>query len=109
MYIDFSKLPIKELKNFYKGEGSVFAKIVLEDKNKIMYGTLPAGASIGEHTHNDNCEMFYVFQGSIKAICDGIEERITAGNLHYCPQGHTHTLINDTDADVLYLSVIPRQ
>ena len=87
----------------------MFAKIVLEDKNKIMYGTLPVGASIGEHTHTDNCEMFYVFTGSVKAICDGVEERIMAGNLHYCPQGHTHALINDTDTDVLYLSVIPRQ
>ena len=37
-------------------------KKVLEDKNKIMYGTLPAGASIGEHTHTDNCEMFYAIE-----------------------------------------------
>lgn len=109
MYIDFSKLPVKELKNFYQGEGSVFSKIVLEDKNKIMYGTLPANASIGEHTHVDNCEFFYVLKGNVKAICDEIEERVEEGNLHYCPQGHAHTLINDTDKDVLYLSIIPKQ
>lgn len=109
MHIDFSKLPVKELKNFYKGEGSIFSKIVLEDKNKIMYGTMPVGSSIGEHTHVDNCEMFYVLKGKVKVICDGIEEFIEENNLHYCPQGHTHTIINDTNVEVAYLAIIPRQ
>ena len=40
-------------------------------------------------------------------IYDGKEERVEAGLCHYCPQGHTHTLINDSDADLTFHAVIP--
>ena len=28
---------------------------------------------------------------------------------HYCPKGHTHSLINDSDAGLTFLAVIPEQ
>ena len=33
---------------------------------------------------------------------------LEAGQCHYCPQGHTHSLINDSDADLVFFAVVPR-
>lgn len=41
--------------------------------------------------------------------CDGAELRIEAGQAHYCPEGHEHSLINDTESDLVFFAVVPQQ
>ena len=83
------------------------AKINVDENNKILGGRLEPGASIGEHTHETNSEIIFFTSGKGKVIYDGKEERVEAGLCHYCPQGHTHILINDSDADLTFHAVIP--
>ena len=44
-----------------------------------------------------------------KVICDGETEIVHAGSCHFCPKGHTHSLINDSGADLAFFAVIPEQ
>ncbi len=110
MVIDFSKMNEEAFPQFKGGEKETMAKMFLDDGgNRIMHGRLVPGASIGMHTHDVNCEIVFVLSGSGKALYDDGEERIFAGCCHYCPKGHSHSLINDGDEDLVFWAAIPMQ
>lgn len=109
MLIDFQKLEEKAIKNFYGGEKSTLAHLFIDEKNKIMFGKLEPGASIGLHTHQTSSEILYVLQGEGLVLYDGSSERLSKGLCHYCPKGHEHSLINDSNDDLLFLAVVPEQ
>ena len=88
---------------------SLTVKKFTDDRNIIMHGRLESGASIGLHTHEGNCEMFYIIEGTGKVLMDGEYERVEAGVCHYCPKGHTHSLINDSDSDLVFFAVVAEQ
>ena len=67
------------------------------------------GASIGLHTHETSSEVIYILEGEGKVLYDGAYEAVSAGSCHYCPKGHTHSLINDSEKDLYFLAVIPEQ
>ena len=109
MILNFDSIPESVMTNFKGGEKSVAAHMFVDPMCRIMRSRLVSGASIGLHTHEDSCEIVYCFSGSGKAICDGVEERISAGVCHYCPKGHSHTVINDTDGEMQFFAVVPQQ
>ena len=81
----------------------------IDADNKIMRGRLIPGASIGLHTHETSSEIIYILSGTGKALYDGGEEALSPGDCHYCPKGHSHSLINDGDADLTFFAVVPEQ
>ena len=109
MIINFDSIPESVMTNFKGGEKSVAAHMFVDPMCRIMRARLVSGASIGLHTHEDSCEIVYCFSGSGKAICDGVEERISAGVCHYCPKGHSHTVINDGAEEMQFLAIVPQQ
>ena len=38
---------------------------------------------------------------------DGNVETVTAGQVHYCPEGHSHFMENNSDVDLRYLAIVP--
>lgn len=109
MIIDFNKIPEKEIANFKGGEKSYNVRMSDDAKTKIMYGRLVPGASIGLHTHETSCEIIYFISGEGKAIYDGKTESVSAGLCHYCPKGHSHSLINDGKEDLIFIAAVPEQ
>lgn len=109
MILDFDKIELQELKNFKDGEGALWAHMFFDGTNRILHGTLKPGSSIGYHKHEGNCEMIYVLSGTGKVLMDDAEERVAAGQLHYCPENHSHSLINDTNEDLVFVAVVPKQ
>ena len=107
--IDFTTIPESALPHFKDGEGTFFARFAGDGNCKILHGRLPAGATIGLHTHEDTAEIIFFLSGKGKIILDGVEEAIGAGLCHYCPKGSSHTMINEGDADVLFYAVVPKQ
>ena len=73
----------------------------------VVQLTLPVGSSIGLHTHTGNCEIIYVLSGSGRCIDDDAEYPITAGMCHYCPEGHTHSIVNTGETELKLLGVLP--
>ncbi len=109
MIIDFNNIEQTVLKEFYGGEKELKANMYNDGLNKIMYSSLAPGASIGLHTHDAGSEIIYFLEGSGKAIFDGEYEEVKAGACHYCPKGHSHSLINDGESDLVFFAVVPVQ
>ena len=95
--------------NFKGGEKHLEAHMFYDGVNRMIKGVLIPGASIGTHCHETSSEAIYVLDGNPKFIIDGVEERLCPGECHYCPKGSTHTMINDTKANVLFFAVVPEQ
>ena len=109
MNIDFDKIALSVLPAFKGGEKEYRAKMYTDSQNKIMKGCLIPGASIGLHTHTDGCEVMFFTAGCGTVICDGEKSEVRAGMCHYCPKGHSHTLINDSEADLEFYAVVAAQ
>lgn len=109
MKIDFSNIEETVLHNFRGGDGDTQARMVTDEHNRIMKGRLKSGCSIGVHTHDTSSEIIFVISGVGRCIVDGVEEILTKGTCHYCKKGQTHTLINDSEDDLVFYAVIPQQ
>ena len=109
MILDYNTMETTVIPHFKGGEKEIAAKMWNDDKVRILNGSLAPGASIGLHTHETNSEIVYLLTGRGKALIDGGEERIAAGQCHYCPKGHAHSLVNDGDAPLTFFAVVPEQ
>jgi mannose-6-phosphate isomerase-like protein (cupin superfamily) len=107
--IDFTTIPESPLPHFKDGKETFFARFAGDTNCKILYGRLPAGATIGLHTHEDTAEIIFFLSGTGKMLLDGEEETIAAGLCHYCPKGSTHSMINEGDGDITFYAVVPKQ
>jgi len=109
MIIDFNNIKETVIPKFYNGEKELSAQIHVDEKNKILCGKLVAGASIGVHTHEKGSEIIYILKGTGKVLYDGQYEEVRQGLCHYCPKGHSHSLINDSNDDLLFFAVVAEQ
>ena len=97
------------VQNLCGGEGealftSPFARGTLP-KNVVRV-TLAPGASCGEHKHDEDGELFYILEGELTLVEDGVETVLHAGECEYCADGHSHGVINRSDAPGSYLAVM---
>lgn len=106
MIIDFSGIEPTVIKNFRGGEKDTVTRMYVDENNKIVQGTLEAGASIGVHTHETNSEIIYILEGKGKVLYDGKYEAVEKGSCHYCPMGHSHSLINDSNDTLVFFAVV---
>lgn len=109
MKLEFKNKEYERIDNFKGGEGHIMAKMFFDGKNRVLIAKVEPGSSIGVHTHDVNAEMIFIEKGEPLFIIDGREERLEAGNVHYCPKGSTHTMINDTDEVIEIKAVIFEQ
>ncbi|MBQ1546172.1 MAG: cupin domain-containing protein [Clostridia bacterium] len=109
MIIEFDKLEETRLPQFKGGEGDTIARMREDELGKIMYGRLEPGSSIGYHKHETNSEIIYIVSGIADFLYDDTTERTLAGGCHYCPKGHSHSMINNGDADLVFFAVVPNQ
>ena len=106
MIINFSEIEENEIPNFRGGEKAYNVKMFDDGNTKIMSGRLVPGASIGLHTHETNCEVIFILSGKGKAIYNGKTEEVYPGICHYCPRGQSHSLINDSDQDLVFYATV---
>ncbi|MGM9899439.1 MAG: cupin domain-containing protein [Bacilli bacterium] len=106
MKLSFSQEKYESYPQFKNGEKALLAKMYFDGKLRIMEGVLVPGASIGLHTHENNAEVIFVIEGNLVAVINNEEEQLTSGDVHYCPKGDTHTLINKSNSDALFKAVI---
>ena len=107
MKILFNEMNDTVLEHFQGGDGQFVAKMFNDGKCKILRGLLAPGCSIGLHTHENDSETIYILSGTGKVLCDGVYEALSAGSCHYCPKGHEHSLINDSEEDLTFFAIVP--
>ena len=109
MKIDFNSIKESINPHFKGGEKEFAARMFVDDINRIMKGRLIPGASIGMHTHDTSSEIMFFTKGKGYIIFDGEKIEVKAGDCHYCPKGHSHTLVNNSDTDLEFSAVVPQQ
>ena len=63
--------------------------------------TLRAGNRMKYHSHEHRDEVWTVIEGKGRAVVDGVETQIQTGDVVRLPVGCKHTLIADTDMNVI--------
>ena len=109
MIYDIKNEEAQILENFKGGEKFLIAKMHFDGMNRILHGALVPGAAIGEHTHEENSEVIYILEGRGSILYDGELFPIEAEMCHYCPKGHSHSLINDSEGDLVFFAVVANQ
>ena len=109
MLIEFDKMEEQTIPHFQGGEGAFLTKMRVDELGKILRGRLEPGSTIGMHTHDASSEIIYILAGKGKVLYDGEYEPLSAGSCHYCPKGHSHSLINDSDGMLEFFAVVPVQ
>jgi len=88
------------------GTGMMTAKLFVDNGGKVIHCAIHKGGSIGTHCHETSDDINYVLSGSGKAMCDGVEEMLTAGCCHICKKGSKHSIFNMGDDDLVLLTVV---
>lgn len=109
MIFDITNEKAEVIPNFKGGEKFLSAKMHYDGMNRFLHGRLVPGATIGEHLHDTNSEIIYILSGKGSVLYDGEKLPISVGQCHYCPKGHTHSLVNDSDDDLVFFAVVPNQ
>ena len=107
MLIDFDAICENVIPNMRGGEKEAHVRSFSDEKCKILMGKLIPGGTVGLHTHERDSETIYILSGTGKVLYDGVYEPLSAGSCHYCPQGHAHSLINDSEGDLCFFAVVP--
>ncbi len=107
MIIDYSKIEEEKIQNFKGGNGELDTRNFIDSKNKIMMSRLKPGANSGYHKHEMNSEIVYIISGEGHFKYDDTVEKFCAGDVHYCPMGHSHAMYNDGDEDLVYFAIVP--
>ena len=88
MKLDFGKMEEKRLPEFKGGKGDMIARMHMDELGKILYGRLEPGSSIGFHKHETSSEVIYILSGK---------------------KGHSHSMINNGEEDLIFFAVVPEQ
>jgi len=107
MLLDFNSIEEKIIPQMRGGEKEAAMRIYDDGMCKILRGRLIPGASIGMHTHVTDSETIFIRSGSGKLLYDDGVEKVCAGSCHYCPNGHSHSLINDGEEDLVFEAIVP--
>lgn len=67
---------------------------------------LAPGSSVGEHGHPDTEELYLILEGRGRGVLDGQSFPVVAGDLFLCKAGHSHGLVNDSDAPLAYFGLM---
>jgi len=108
MIIDFSKMQEQKFEHFKGGQGELAAKIFSDGKNKFLLAKLEPGSTVGVHMHKMNSEIIYIVDGVATVKYDnGPDEIVKQGEIHYCPQDHTHSVCNESTKTLTFFAVVP--
>ena len=68
--------------------------------------TIAPGDSLGEHPHVGETEIYIFIEGKGKVTDDGMTISVKPGYVMTTGSGHTHSVLNDGDEDLVFLALI---
>jgi mannose-6-phosphate isomerase-like protein (cupin superfamily) len=71
----------------------------------VEYVTVPAGSAIPVHTHDQDEEVYFIFEGEGILTLDGQEVQVGVGDLATCRLGSSHGLRNTSDREIKLIVV----
>ena len=94
------------------GEGSVHMEQILSAEEMMGKArlfnrvTLRPDCSIGTHTHRGDNECYFILSGTGTYQEDGVEKTVEPGSITYTRDGHSHSLKNTGEEDLVFIALI---
>ena len=108
MKIEFDKYPEKILSRFKGGEGDFHVHNYFDGRVHINDVRIEPGTFNGMHEHTGDYEIIYVIEGNVLIRNgDGTEEHLVPGDVTYCPEGSSHSVIAEGNKPVRLLGIVP--
>ncbi len=98
--------------NLRGGKGIVETDVVYKGEELLGKATLfnrltvKPGSSIGEHTHTDDAEIYYVLEGEVIALDNGCSVTVRKGDCMFTGGGESHALENRSCEDAVILAIV---
>ena len=98
--------------HIHNGQGKIDVLHVFEEDQMAGRGTLCAksvfhpGDSIGVHIHDKNAEIYYVLEGELVVIENGVEHVLRPGDAAFTANGASHCVENRTRQNAVMLAII---
>ncbi len=112
MLIRRADMKWSKTRNCHGGRGELDLTEVLAEYGRKSAGfrhlhddILEPGATIGEHTHEGDEEIYFVLEGRGTMIVDGVRHEIGPGDAAITRSGHSHGLENGPDAPMRLLVI----
>ncbi len=82
-----------------------FRVIDIEEGSMTIKVTLNAGHKMNYHSHERRDEIWNIIEGEGRAVIDGVERKVAAGDVITMKAGTPHTIIADTALQVIEVQV----
>ena len=105
----------ENLNNPFGGEGNLELDHLLKsplcptNMNMFAVATLEPGSTIGYHQHTGESECYYIISGKGQYNDDGCTRRLVPGDVTFTASGHSHSLKNIGDEDLVFVAVITKE
>lgn len=111
MIIQMGEQAVQSVKELRGGKGTLSRKDVFTEEQMLGKAlwfitlTIPPGASIGQHPHDEDAEIYYILSGSLRVTDDGITKDLSAGDAVFTSEGKIHGVENISDDQAVLLAV----
>lgn len=68
--------------------------------------TLPPGATVSDHTHEGEAEIYRILSGKGMYNDNGVQTEVKPGDVTLCPSGEKHGLVNNGDEPLVFDAII---
>lgn len=114
MVIKLREIPESVFPAFKCGEKEFRANMFTDGTNRMFKGRLIPGASIGEHIHDDSCEIIFILSGKGHVLELENQEfsytEVHPGDCIFCGKGKSHSLKNTSeDEDLIFYAAVIAQ
>ena len=98
--------------NFLGGKGTLTNTHFLSKEDaagsgrQFVRSVLSPGSSIGYHPHKGEFELYYILSGRALVSDNGEEHTLEAGDSILTKNGSSHSIVNEGDVDLEYISLI---
>jgi mannose-6-phosphate isomerase-like protein (cupin superfamily) len=102
---------IEERDNMRNGPGHVVIQHIVENEqlhHARLFSTITllAGDGIGQHTHTDETEYYYILEGIGKVVEDDGEKTVSSGDVVITGNGESHSITNTGTEPLKFVAVI---
>ena len=112
MILKRDKTRCRKIVDCHDGEGVLWCAEVLADYKKTASGFkyihdnhIEPGASIGEHSHEHDEEIYVILEGTGTMKIDGVEQAVGPGDVCLTRSGHAHDLTNGPQGVMHFLVI----
>ena len=111
MILQRSAVQSRKRENLHDGQGVIWGAVLLGDYARksgfkmIHDNVLEPGASIGEHRHEGDEELYIILSGRGCMKVDGEPREVGAGDMCLTRSGHSHDLTNSLEGPMHFLVI----